>query len=48
MNTVLPLADEDDSLVVIVGDYTQVKDQLAGFTNITFVDLNGNPIPEPK
>jgi zinc protease len=42
------LLGSDDSLVVIVGDYTQVKDQLTGFSNITFVDLNGNPIPEPQ
>jgi hypothetical protein len=33
---------------VIVGDYTKVKDQLGAFTNITFFDLNGKPIPEPK
>jgi len=37
-----------DSLVVIVGDYAKVKDQLGAFTNITFVDLAGKPIPEPK
>jgi len=42
------LLGADDSLVVIVGDYPQVKDQLTGFANITFVDLNGQPIPEPK
>ncbi len=37
-----------DSVVVIVGDYTKVKEQLGAFTNITFVDLSGTPIPEPK
>jgi zinc protease len=37
-----------DSVVVIVGDYTKVKDQLGAFTNIKFVDLSGKPIPEPK
>jgi zinc protease len=37
-----------DSVVVIVGDYTKVKDQLTGFADIRFVDLNGKPIPEPK
>jgi zinc protease len=42
------LLGSDDSLVVIVGDYPQVKDQLTGFTDITFVDLNGHTIPEPK
>lgn len=42
------LLGSEDSVVVIVGDYPKVKDQLAAFTNITFVDLSGKPIPEPK
>ena len=42
------LLGSQDSVVVIVGDYTKVKDQLGAFTNIRFFDLNGNPIPEPK
>ena len=42
------LLGSQDSVVVIVGDYTKVKDQLTGFANITFYDLNGKPIPEPK
>ena len=42
------LLGSEDSVVVIVGDYTKVKDQLGAFTNITFVDLNGKPIAEPK
>lgn len=42
------LLGSDDSLVVIVGDYRQVKDQLSGFTDIRFLDINGNPIPEPQ
>ena len=37
-----------NSVVVVVGDYTKVKDQLTGFTDIRFVDLTGAPIPEPK
>lgn len=37
-----------DSVVTIVGDYTKVKDQLTGFSNIRFFDLTGKPIPEPK
>jgi zinc protease len=41
------LLGSQDSVVVIVGDYTQVKEQLAGFSNITFVDLTGKPIAEP-
>jgi zinc protease len=42
------LLGSQDSVVVVVGDYAKVKDQLAGFANITFVDLTGKPIPEPK
>jgi zinc protease len=42
------LLGSQDSVVVIVGDYTKVKDQLGGFANIRFYDLNGKPIPEPK
>lgn len=37
-----------DSVVTIVGDYTKVKDQLTGFSNIKFFDLTGKPIAEPK
>jgi zinc protease len=37
-----------DSVVVIVGDYAKVKDQLGAFRSITFLDLAGKPIPEPK
>jgi zinc protease len=42
------LLGSEDSVVVIVGDYTKVKDQLTGFANIRFFDLNGKPIAEPK
>jgi zinc protease len=42
------LLGSQDSVVVIVGDYTKVKDQLTGFANIRFFDPNGKPIPEPK
>lgn len=42
------LLGSEDSVVVIVGDYTKVKDQLTGFANIKFFDLTGKPIPEPK
>lgn len=42
------LLGSEDSVVVIVGDYAKVKDQLGAFANITFVDLGGKPIPEPK
>jgi zinc protease len=42
------LLGSENSVVVVVGDYTKVKDQLTGFANIKFFDLNGKPIPEPK
>lgn len=42
------LLGSEDSVVVIVGDYTKVKDQLTGFADIKFFDLTGKPIPEPK
>ena len=42
------LLGSEDSVVVIVGDYTKVKDQLTGFANIKFFDLTGKPIAEPK
>lgn len=37
-----------DSLVVVVGDYTKVKDQLAGFANVQVVDVTGKPISPPE
>ena len=42
------LLGSEDSVVVVVGDYTKVKDQLTGFADIKFFDLTGKPIPEPK
>jgi len=42
------LLGSSDSVVVIVGDYTKVKDQLSGFSNISFVDLTGKPISAPQ
>jgi len=42
------LLGSSDSVVVIVGDYAKVKDQLSGFTNISFVDLTGKPISAPQ
>ena len=35
-------------MIVIVGDYPKVKDQLGGFKDISFVDISGKPIAEPK
>jgi zinc protease len=37
-----------DSLVVVVGDYTKVKDQLAGFASVEIVDVSGTPIAAPQ
>jgi zinc protease len=42
------LLGSDNSLIVIVGDFTKVKDQLSGFKNITFVDVNGQKIAPPQ
>jgi predicted Zn-dependent peptidase len=42
------LLGSEDSVIVIVGDYAQVKDQLGGFKDISFVDINGNPIKPPQ
>jgi predicted Zn-dependent peptidase len=36
-----------DTVVVIVGDWPRVKQQLSGFNNITFLDLSGKQISEP-
>jgi zinc protease len=41
------LFGSSDSLVVIVGDYAKVKDQLTGFVDTTFEDLDGKTIPAP-
>jgi zinc protease len=42
------LLGSQDSVIVIVGDWTKVKDQMTGFGNISFVDVNGNPIQPPQ
>ena len=36
-----------DTVIVIVGDWPAVKDQLAGYKDITFLDIAGNTIAEP-
>ncbi len=41
------LFGSENSLVVIVGEYSKVKDQLTGFSDIAFQDLDGNPISKP-
>jgi predicted Zn-dependent peptidase len=42
------LLGSEDSVIVVVGDYAKVKDQLGEFKNISFVDLSGKPIPPPQ
>ena len=42
------LLGSEDSVIVIVGDYAKVKDQLSAFKGISFVDINGKPIAEPQ
>jgi zinc protease len=39
------LLGSENSVIVIVGDYAKVKDQLAGLGEVTVVDINGKPIP---
>jgi predicted Zn-dependent peptidase len=41
------LLGSQDSVIAIVGDYAKVKDQLGAFKDITFLDLDGKPIPPP-
>ena len=42
------LLGSQDSVIVVVGDWTKVKEQMSGFQNISFVDINGNPIQPPQ
>ena len=42
------LLGSDDSIVVIVGDYAKVKDQLGAFKDITFLDTEGKKISAPQ
>jgi zinc protease len=41
------LLGSDASVVVIVGDWAKVKDQLGAFKDITFLDINGHKIAPP-
>jgi len=41
------LLASQDSVIAIVGDYAKVKDQLGAFKTITFLDIDGKPIPPP-
>jgi zinc protease len=42
------LLGSENSVIVIVGDYAKVKDQLTGYGEVTVVDINGKPIPAPQ
>jgi len=41
------LLGADNSVVVIVGDWAKVKDQLAGYKDIIFLDVQGRTLPGP-
>lgn len=41
------LLGSENSVIAIVGDYAKVKDQLAAFKDITFVDADGKPTTPP-
>ena len=42
------LLGSENSVIAIVGDYAKVKDQLAAYKDITFLDTDGRPIPAPE
>ena len=42
------LLGSQNSVIAIVGDWAKVKDQLAGFKDITFIDADGKTIPQPS
>jgi zinc protease len=42
------LLGSDNSVIAIVGDWAKVKDQLAAYKDITFLDADGKKIPPPQ
>ena len=42
------LLGSENSVITVVGDWTKVKDQLAGYKNITFLDTDGKVISAPQ
>jgi zinc protease len=42
------LLGSDNSVVVVVGDWGKVKDQLAAYKDVTFLDTDGKTIPMPQ
>ena len=47
-NASATLLGSENSVIAIVGDWAKVKDQLAGYKNITFLDADGKTIPPPQ
>jgi predicted Zn-dependent peptidase len=44
----MTLLGSENSVIAIVGDYAKVKDQLAAFKDITFMDVDGKRIQQPQ
>jgi len=42
------LLGSENSVIAIVGDYAKVKDQLAGYKDIKFLDVDGKPTGPPQ
>ena len=42
------LFGSENSVIAIVGDWAKVKEQLGGFKDITFLDVDGKTIPQPQ
>ena len=42
------LLGSENSVVVVVGDWAKVKDQLAAYKDVTFLDTDGKTIPPPQ
>jgi predicted Zn-dependent peptidase len=42
------LFGSENSVIAIVGDYAKVKEQLAVFKDVTFLDVDGKTIPPPQ
>ena len=42
------LFGSENSVIAIVGDWAKVKDQLASYKDITFLDTEGKTIPPPQ
>jgi zinc protease len=42
------LLGSENSVIVVVGDYAKVKDQLAAFKEITFLDVEGKKTSAPQ